>query len=224
MPGLNKIDKFQLADRILALCGDGLTDEDISRTLNQEADGLYTVSRPTVSRWLQGVRRARAQKTKKVYDAHIEVVLPRDLEALERLEKYFLGIALPNFNTDSAKPVTQPCQNCKGTGKIKQLYLEEPQTRVEPCPDCNGKGQVEIPPEVIDPRNRVAAADRVIKIIDTKLKYAGLLDGQRDQDDDDAPVDLSKFKKDMEEIRNQRTEDGGQATGDAELQQAATKH
>jgi len=205
MPGLNKIDKFQLGDRILALCGDGLTDEEISKILNQEAVGAYTVSRPTISRWLQGVRRARAQKTKKVYDEHIEVVLPQDLEALERLEKYFLGVALPNFNKDpNSEPATQPCENCKGTGKIKNLYLQEPQIRMEPCPDCNGDGKVEIPPEVMDPRNRLAAADRVIKIIDTKLKYAGLLEDPSGRGDDDHPVDLTQFRKDMEGIRDQQ--------------------
>lgn len=204
MPGLNKIDKFQLGDRILALCGDGLTDEEISNTLNQEAEGNYTVSRPTVSRWLQGVRRARAQKTKKVYDEHIEVVLPQDLEALERLEKYFLGIALPNFNEDpNIEPATEPCQNCKGTGTIKSVQLNEPQAIWNPCTDCKGTGKAEIPPEVIDPRNRVAAADRVIKIIDTKLKYAGLLDDPGGQGDDDSPVDLAQFRKDIVGVREQ---------------------
>ena len=204
MPPPNKINKLQVGDRILALCGDGLTDEQIAKVLNQEASGAYTISRPTVSRWLQGVRRARAQKTKKVYDEHIEGVLPHDLEALESLEKYFLGIALPNFNEDSnAEPATEPCQKCKSTGKVKELYLEEPQVRMEPCPDCNGKGKAEIPPEVIDPRNRLAAADRVIKIIDTKLKYAGLLENPEYGADDDSPVDLDQFKKDMNDLRSE---------------------
>lgn len=207
MPALNKIDKFQLGDRILALCGDGLTDEEIAKVLNHEGAGHYTLSRPTVSRWLQGVRRERAQKTKKVYDDHIEAVLPNDLQALERLETHFLAIALPNFNKDpNNTPATRPCEKCSGTGKVKELYLKEPRIRMEPCPNCTGKGEVEIPPEVIDPRTRLAAADRVIKIIDTKLKYAGLLDDPGRQGDDDSPVDLTQFKRDMEAIRAQESD------------------
>lgn len=204
MPKTNKIEKFQIGDRILALCGDGLTDEEIAKIVNQEADGAYTISRPTVSRWLQGVRRARAQKTKKVYDEHIEAVLPNDLEALERLEKYFLSIALPDFNQDpNAEPATQPCQECKGTGEIEELYLQEPRHRMEPCPACKGKGKKEILPEIIDPRDRRASADRVVKIIDIKLKYAGLLENPEYGKDDDSPVDLDQFRKDMDDLHSE---------------------
>jgi len=162
MPQYHKIEKLNLCDRVLALKGQGKSDREVSRILNEEAAGEYIVSPATVSRWVKKVRVERAEKTREVYDKHIEATLPNDLLSLEELQQQFRAIAMPD--------------------KVEAEIGQE--------------GAV----QRHEFRDRLAAADRVIKIIDTKLKYAGLLEdpeaaGLSPSD----PVDLNQFRKEMQE-------------------------
>ena len=150
MAAVNKIEKYNLQNRVLALSGEGNTTHQIAAILTEEAEGRYSISQPTVSRWLKTVREDRAEQTKQLVHDHVKEHVPADLQALEDLESEYLAI----FNN----------------------------------------------PEQYNLKDRMAAGDRIVKIIDTKLKYAGILEnpdalpgGSED------PVDLDEFRSTLSE-------------------------
>ena len=161
MPAINKIDKYELGDRVLALSGEGKTTSQIAEIITTELSGRETISQPTVSRWLQKVRKDRSDQTKQIFHDHIKVVLPADLAALEEIEAFLLGI-FRNLVSPGA-----------GEDQVKGSY---------------------------DRETRIGAGMKAAKIIETKLRFAGILDGNAAGDSRHDPVDLDKFKNDFKEL------------------------
>lgn len=159
MAAINKIEKFNLSDRVLALSGKGKTTHEISQIITEEAQGKYSVSQPTISRWLKTVRQDRSEQTKQLVHDHIKEHVPHDLQALEDMEAEYLHI----FN--SKKELSE--------GKDEKLEYE------------------------FELKTRMSAGDRIVKIIETKLRYAGILEDPESAGRDSAdPIDLDDFRTD----------------------------
>jgi hypothetical protein len=165
MAAVNKIEKFNLSDRVLALSGQGKTTHEISDIITKEAEGKYRVSQPTVSRYLKSIRQERSEQTRQLVHEHIKEHVPHDLQALEDLEAEYLHI----FNSKKEPSVESG---------------EEPE-KLE---------------YAFDLKERMSAGDRIVKIIETKLRYAGILEDPEGAGHDAAdPINLDDFRADTPE-------------------------
>ena len=88
----NKIEKYNLTDRILALHEDRQTTARIAEIITQELDGADTISQATVARFLKPYRdEYKAQAHDKV-TRHIEATIENDLQVMDEVEAFFYGI------------------------------------------------------------------------------------------------------------------------------------
>ena len=90
MAAQNKIEKYQLGDKVLALAGTGATAQAIAEILTEDLEG-DSISQPTVSRYLQKVRGERAVAAQTVMDNFVEVELPADLQILSDIKTDYLS-------------------------------------------------------------------------------------------------------------------------------------
>jgi hypothetical protein len=88
MAKAGKIEQLNLGPRIMDLIGQGLGTHDIAAKLR--AEGIK-ISQPTVSRWVKDAREKSQAKAEKIFSDHVERELPKDLEALEQMEKFCLA-------------------------------------------------------------------------------------------------------------------------------------
>lgn len=149
MPAANKIEKYRLEGRILALSGQGLTThevaEAVTRDLNEKAIN-DKISAASIARFLRTVREERSAQTRELVREHIKATVPADLDALQEIESYFLT----EFRNDDR-----------------------------------------------DLRTRGDCGMKVVRIIETKLKFAGLLDDPEAGKSSLDPVDLDEFRTEV---------------------------
>lgn len=162
MAARNKIEQMGLANRILELDGNGKgeTGASIAAIINEELAGTATISQPTVSRWLKSVRKDRSEQTRDIVQKHLQVQLPKDLDALEEIQSFLFGIF----------------RNVKA-----------------------GESGEEIPAEYSE-KDRTEAGMKAVKIIETKLRNAGVLEEPPDSDPD-LNEDERALLKDLAELR-----------------------
>lgn len=92
MPQQNKIERFGLQGRALALFESGETTQAISGTLTAEIQGQYPgeqISQPTVSRWLKPYREGRRDDTAQVFQDHVQAEIKSDLEGVDNVKRFF---------------------------------------------------------------------------------------------------------------------------------------
>jgi len=143
----NKIKKYNLGHRILALHEDRTTTAKIAEVVSQELDG-DTISQATVARFLKPYRdEFKAQARDKV-TRHIDAKIDNDLEAMDEVQAWFYGIF-----------------------KNERINLKD----------------------------RGDAGLKVIKVVETKLRYA-LIDNESGSGRCD-PVDLSRWRSDLEDLK-----------------------
>lgn len=155
MSAQNKIEKYNLGSECLKLIAvPGATTHSVAAQLTERLEGRDTISQSTVSRWLQAERRERREETRKVVDEHIKEHVPKDLSALEEIETWLLGIF----------------RNQAELLKLRPELAEDPEIKklVEKIQGENT--------EAHDLRTRADAAMKAVKVIELKLKYAGILE------------------------------------------------
>jgi len=80
----SKIDKWELGPRIIQMSLKPMTDAEIARTLKAEG---YEISQPTLSRWLKEHRHDATDEVQQILHDHNVKELPKDLEALEEIQR-----------------------------------------------------------------------------------------------------------------------------------------
>jgi len=166
MAAVNKIEKYRLEERVLALSAEGLTTAQIAERVSAdlaEAGIQDSISQPTVSRFLKSVRQERSEATRQRVQDHIKEVVPADLEALEEVE----GWMLSQFRNDH-----------------------------------------------LDVEARARQGMRAVKIIETKLRFAGILEDPASGRPPTDPVDLDAFKTEVEALRCATDHSAGTAPDD----------
>lgn len=89
----SKIERYGLQEKILHLSAQpGMTTHKIAEILTEELDGNDSISQPTVSRWLKDVREDRNEQTRIIVQDYLKKNIPKDLDALEEVEAFFLHI------------------------------------------------------------------------------------------------------------------------------------
>ncbi len=165
MAGQDKITKYRLENRVLELSGKPRTSTyEIAEAVTQElkAKGIEdSVSQSTVSRFLARIRKDRSEQTRSVVQEHIKEVVPKDLEALEEIERWFLGI----FR--SQKEVLKIRADMLKDEEVQKLLAAIEQT----------------PGGSYDLKTRGNAALNALKVIELKLKYSGILETPNDDEE-----------------------------------------
>lgn len=88
MPKIGIIEQHKLQDRIIGLSvAEGKKDYQIADILTAEG---YSISQPTVSRFLKKHRERTESKSQQIFEDHVEKELPKDLDAIEEMEKQCL--------------------------------------------------------------------------------------------------------------------------------------
>jgi hypothetical protein len=90
---INKIEKYQVEERVLALSAQGLTGRKIAEQISLELTDkgiVDSISHTAVTRFLVAMRKERSEKTRSVVLEHIQAVVPQDMVALEEIERELL--------------------------------------------------------------------------------------------------------------------------------------
>lgn len=177
MSAVNKIEKYNLQDRTLALAAEGKSTDAIAKILTEELEGKDSVSQTRVAAWLKKVRQERSEETRHVVREYIKSTVPKDMEALNEIEAWLLDIFR---NQESIKDPE--------TGDVTCIKLPA------------GKEH--------DLRIRSEAGMKAVKIIETKLRFAGLLENPDIPGSGIDPIDLEGFRKDVQKDMKKLKKEG----------------
>jgi DNA-directed RNA polymerase subunit F len=174
MARINKIERFELAPRVLALTAEGKTTHEIARILTEEGDGAYTISQSTVARWLKDVRKERSEQTRQVVHDYIQKTVPTDLESINEVQAWLIAqfrslahISIEAVSEALAEPITEEMFK-----KLIAIFPADP----------------------LDLRTRAELGMKIVRIVDTKLKYAGVLEDDESGFGFGEPVDLDEYR------------------------------
>lgn len=174
---INKIEKLGLTDRVLALTSQGKTTYEIAAILTQEATGAYSISQPTVARWLKGVRQERAEQTRSIVHEYIKATVPADLDSINEVQVWLIE----RFR--SIEEVTRESVSAALGKRISQKMFDRLVSIFPTTP--------------YDLRTRAEIGMKIIRIVDVKLKYAGILEDDAGSKSDSVdPVNLDDFRID----------------------------
>lgn len=171
-----KIEQHNLGPRIVALAEEGLSTEEIAARL--VSDGI-AISQPTVARWLKKQREESRGKAEQIFSAHIDRELPKDLVALEEMERQCLSWA--------AEDVAGKAERISAW-RMVQDNLETFAAKIREAATTDDRKEragliTAIIKQVIgwlsedsrQQRDRLAAMKQATGIIEVKLRNAGLL-------------------------------------------------
>jgi len=173
MSTINKIEKYGLTDRILALQGQGKPTQEIADIVSGELEG-DNISQSAVSRYLKKVRVERKEAADQVITEYVKAELTGDLDMLKMMKQDYLSFR----NT------------CLGV--------------------LTGKVVAEISPNgviVYDLKTLMTLDDKLHELIKTTLRFVGADGG--DDGEKRHPVDLSKYKKQLDDIMSSKQEAEG---------------
>ena len=193
MAAVKKIEKYRLEERTLSLSGQGKTTYDIAEILTQELEGQDAISQRTVARFLKEERQDRAEQTRAVVQDYIKGVVPKDLEALDEVEAWLQEV-FRNHERNIARIQARffaalEKQKRWETARIMELFEES-------CKEIDTADH--------DIRTRVNAGMNAVKIVDTKLRFAGILENPEASGAGGVdPVDLEAFRNDLDDIRKE---------------------
>jgi predicted transcriptional regulator len=210
---IDKITKHNLGPRILQLLTEeGRNSGQIAKILTDEG---FKISQPTVSRWLAKERETHQAEVKDIVHKHVAEVVPEDLKALEEMEKQCLDWSREGPDIKSERIVAWPkildtfheVKNSLLTQDEKE-FIKEMKAFYQRCLHW-------IIEDLNNQKDRLSAMREARSIIDTKLKYSGILegatagnifigptkDGENPKEDDTAPHErlLHLVGKDNEE-------------------------
>lgn len=172
----DKISKHNLGPRILhLLTQEGKNSVEIARILTEEG---FKISQPTVSRWLSRERESHRDEVRDIVHEHVTKVVPDDMAALEEMERQCL--------TWSREGPDTAAERISAWKKIKDSYDHIKRDLLSATPDNLAEvmdGFYKqclnwILEDLENQKQRLSAMREARSIIDTKLKYAGILEGQ----------------------------------------------
>lgn len=204
MAAQNKIEKYGLAERILALAAQpDATTLKIAEVVTGElrARGVAdSISQPTVSRFLKAVRQERGEQTRQIVHDHIKATVPADLAALDEIEAWLLEVfrdhrrSLARIRQEFVAALAS--KKRWGAAEVVDLF-----TRVV------GEATEQAG---YDLKTRAGAAMNAVRVVETKLRFSGVLEGAAVGDPaKQHPVDLDDFRTEVEELRAEVAGRGG---------------
>jgi uncharacterized protein (UPF0147 family) len=191
VPQANKIEKYELQTRVLELSV-GRNTRQVAAAITEElqAKGVSdSISQATVSRYLKEIREERAELTRTKVQEHIQEHVPADLNAIEEIEGWLLERFRGKVNLDDY---------------INRLPGDR---RQEPAPTEEDIQELAKEMAAIidgDHKTRAEFGMKAARLIELKLKYAGILENPEAARGTGAdPADLDEFRQDMEAERGQ---------------------
>jgi len=172
----DKITKHNLGPRILhLLTEEGKNSVEIAKILTGEG---FSISQPTVSRWITKERESHRDEVKDIIHDHVSKVIPDDLKALETMEEQCLKWAEEDSDTRSER--ISAWQKIKDSFKsIRDVILSaDTETQDDEMKAFYKRCLNWIIEDLNNQKERLSAMREARSIIDTKLKYAGILEGQ----------------------------------------------
>ncbi len=182
---VSKIEKLGLVKRIEELISAGVTtSQAISEALKKEGKNI---SQPSVSRYLKTLRDTRLDETKKILQDHVQKTVPADLTAIETMEAQCLRWAEEDNQAFAHRIAAKNID--ENLNKWSALIRDIEQ---HPITDAAAKERQKTLREIMEQcllfiaddlalqRSRIAAMKMARDFIDTKLKYAGLIDSEQE--------------------------------------------
>jgi hypothetical protein len=170
-----KIESLQLAPRILSLGREGKTSYEMSDILTREG---YAISQATIARWLKKQRDIHHDDVQDIVSTHVAKEIPKDLDALEEMEAQCLAWARED-----------PAERAERISNWKRVRDAMIRTK-DDIFGMNAENEDAVVKAFIDrvigwivhdietQKVRIGSMRMATSIIDTKLKYSGILDGQ----------------------------------------------
>lgn len=90
MAQVNKIEKYKLQSRCLALFREGRTTAEIAVALTADLNGQDRISQPSVARWLKPIREEERDETQRQVREYIKKTVESDLEILDEVQAFMV--------------------------------------------------------------------------------------------------------------------------------------
>lgn len=195
----NKIDQYNLQDRVLSLRAAGNSTRVIAQILSDELDGKDTISQPSVSRWIKKETQRRKAVSDVVIEDYITTSLPGDLKILDELAETYLGLF--RHNTGALNKVLKFLQSSVPSLDDYRALKAELESYL---PAQKTKGNLNIPIEIDKPnlQTGMQAGDRLHSILQTKFRFIGV----GDQDEEGSAKMTERERKELQEIAQQIAE------------------
>ena len=170
-----KIEKWKLQEQILGLAAGGSSARQIAEEMTRQGFPLHE---STVARFLTEARKNGAEETQRIVNKHLREHLPKDLEALELMEAILLSWAEEDVDGFARETAAQ--------GRVEDQVEEwaelfgkawDPEEKKNVLRDIMQKIAALTRPVRDQRKGRIDAMKEVRSIIDTKLKYSGVLGG-----------------------------------------------
>jgi hypothetical protein len=170
-----KIEQFNLGPRIVAGLDAGQTSRQIASALR--SDG-FNISQPVVARWIKEQREKNLSRAEQVFSEHVDRELPKDLAALEEMERLCLSWS-------GEEPAAKAQRISAWTRVADSLDDFVELVTGVPHQDEKGRRQVVeriykmvlqwIISDINSQKQRLSAMKMATGIIEVKLRNAGLL-------------------------------------------------
>ncbi len=169
----SKIDRAALAPIILQLRSEGITSSmAISKALKEKG---YSISQPTVARWLKANADTGREETRKIVQDHIKATVPADLDALEEMEAACLAWSRETEKEFSARLSHQYISESFSTWR-DTILSTDPEDMAEAVSEIIRQCLQWIAADGNIQKRRLAAMKQATSIIELKLRYSGIID------------------------------------------------
>jgi hypothetical protein len=171
-----KIEALGLVKRIEELLTSGIvSSEAIAAALKAEG---HDVSQPTVHRWLKKNKDIRREETKEIIQNHLRKTVPDDLEALEEIEaKCLEWFREPIDKLISRLAETNVTQDLHHWQTLILDAAKSPNDLVKAVAEIIKTCLRYVIRDTDLQKKRMSAAKMTAAIIETKLRYSGVIDG-----------------------------------------------
>jgi len=171
-----KIEKHNLGPRVLRmLLKEGKTSAQIAETLTREG---IKISQPTVSRFIKAQRENARDEVQDILHDHVQRELPKDLTALEEMERICLAWAQEEPDTTAERvSLWQKVMEQIPVWREKIITYSDLETKDKAQVIRGFIEQVTrwLLEDINIQKQRINAMRMATSIIDTKLKYSGVL-------------------------------------------------
>jgi len=195
MAAINKIEKYQLQERTLELSGEGKTTHEIAQVLTRELGGQDRVSQPTVSRWLKKKHVERRQIARVIVDDYIQESLPNDLKILDELSTFHLGIFRGTFLQTLETRLNTQIQRMDELMGRRVMKMDEVREIKEILEGLQQQVESTQKDLTLDLKTRMSAGDRLHRIVETKLRFVGVPDGDEEAGGRLSPEEREELKE-----------------------------
>lgn len=178
--GIKKIERHNLGPRIIKLMTeDGLNGTQVAERLKAKG---FPITQSTVSRWLKEQKGSSSERVNQIFAEHVEKELPKDLEALENLEKLCLEWSKEEISDKVERILTWRRVN-DAFDELLQMVLDagrDEKARIETAKSIVKRCMLWIYEDDQNQRQRLLSIKQAQSIIETKLRFAGVIDADAD--------------------------------------------